>query len=101
MRDGHRICGLYNDTISNDEGTNKMTAIAFYTRVETPRCRHCGYKGEVEVLNSGLFRWRAGTLIQEALPDLGADLREQLMTGMHPECWKEMFDETQEDIMTT
>jgi hypothetical protein len=63
----------------------------FYSVVETPRCVHCGYKGEVEVPNSGLARRSAGALIQDAFPDLSRGLREQLVSGTHPECWAEMF----------
>lgn len=65
--------------------------VEFYTRVETRRCGMCGYRGEVEVPNSGLARWTSGTLIQDAFPDLSAPLREQLISGTHPECWEAMF----------
>ena len=63
----------------------------FYSKIETRRCSHCGYKGEIEVPNAGLFKRNSGALIQEAFPDLSKELREQLMTGTHPECWAEMF----------
>lgn len=29
--------------------------------------------------------------IQNALPEVPAAEREQMITGMHPECWNEMF----------
>jgi len=35
---------------------------------------------------------RNGTLVQEAFPDLEAPLREQLKTGVHPECWNNMLN---------
>lgn len=47
--------------------------------------------GEIEVPNSGLARRSSGALIQDAFPDLEPELREQLMTGTHPECWLAMF----------
>ncbi len=68
-----------------------MPATEFFSRVETRRCPHCGYLGEVEVPNSGLARWTSGTLIQDAFPDLSVPLREQIMTGIHPECWAALF----------
>jgi hypothetical protein len=32
-----------------------------------------------------------GGLIQEAYPDLDKALREQMLTGTHPNCWKETY----------
>jgi hypothetical protein len=68
-----------------------MTPTEFYTRVETRTCRQCGYKGEVEVPNSGLARYSSGALMQDAFPDLSKELREQLISGTHPECWAALF----------
>jgi len=35
--------------------------------------------------------WKGGMLIQNAMPQLSADEREFLMTGMTPAEWDEMF----------
>ena len=35
--------------------------------------------------------WRAGELIQVAMPRLNADEREFIMTGITPSEWKEIF----------
>jgi|TARA_B110000879_G_scaffold110602_1_gene148018 hypothetical protein len=35
--------------------------------------------------------WKGGMLIQNAMPQLNADEREFLMTGMTPAEWNEMF----------
>ena len=35
--------------------------------------------------------WKGGMLIQNAMPQLSADEREFLMTGMTPAEWNEMF----------
>ena len=35
--------------------------------------------------------WQAGELIQNAMPNLDADSREQLISGTCPKCWDEMF----------
>jgi len=41
--------------------------------VQTPTCFVCGKDGEVEV------------------PMEGKDLREQMMTGIHPQCWEATY----------
>ena len=59
--------------------------------VETPQCFVCGKTGEVEVPMKGFLIRQLGGLIQDAYPDLDKALREQMMTGIHPECWKKSF----------
>ena len=59
--------------------------------IETQVCSWCGKNGVVEVPAVGFLARQLGAAIQEAYPDLNAALREQLMTGYHPECWTEMF----------
>ena len=64
--------------------------------VETKRCMHCGELGELQVSSDGLSLRAAGAYIQDAFPELSAPLREQLITGTHPECWDEMFNGAEE-----
>jgi hypothetical protein len=59
--------------------------------VGTDKCSWCGDIGEVEVPTAGFFARQLGAPIQEAYPDLHKGLREQLVSGTHPECWTEMF----------
>jgi hypothetical protein len=59
--------------------------------VETKRCMHCGETGQLEVSSNGLAMRQAGAYVQDSFPELSAPLREQLITGTHPECWEEMF----------
>jgi hypothetical protein len=40
-----------------------------------------------------LEAWQGGELIQNAMPDLSAELREFLMTGITPFEWEENFGE--------
>ena len=61
--------------------------------IETPTCFVCGYGGRLEVLSSGVRARREGALIQEAFPDLDKTLREQIISGTHPECWTGLFGE--------
>ena len=55
-----------------------------------------GNTTDVEVVASGLDRWQAGELIQDAFPDIPIDIREMMVSGMHPECWETMFGERDE-----
>jgi hypothetical protein len=62
-------------------------------RVITPTCNHCGKRGALEVDSIAYNAWKEGALIQEVLPDMDKADREQLMTGIHPACWIEIFAE--------
>ena len=46
---------------------------------------------EIDVTEQQLANWRAGTLIQVAMPYLSTDDREFLMTGVTPEEWEATF----------
>jgi len=53
----------------------------------TKPCMVCGKTSTVRVDLAGWKAWRAGTPIDRALPELDADQREQLITGLHGACW--------------
>jgi hypothetical protein len=55
--------------------------------IETKRCPNCGARGEVNVREASARLWARGALLREAFPELSAGLREQILTGIHPECW--------------
>lgn len=57
-------------------------------RVACPFCREAD---EVEVPVDGFQRWQAGELIQQAMPELDADKREQLISGVCAKCWDATF----------
>ena len=44
---------------------------------------------EIPVTERQIVEWQAGTLIQQAMPNLTPDQREFLMTGLTPDDWKE------------
>jgi hypothetical protein len=48
---------------------------------------------DLPVTPEQLAAWRNGTLIQRAMPDLTADQREFLMTGLMPDSWDALFPE--------
>jgi len=60
-------------------------------KVLTKTCMRCNKAGEVDVPEEGYAKWKAGAFIQDAMPEVPAPLREQLITGTHPACWEQMF----------
>ncbi len=50
-------------------------------------CPFCGTKSVVIVNEKQYAEWENGKLIQDAFPDLSADDREILLTGICPRCW--------------
>jgi hypothetical protein len=59
--------------------------------VITEPCFVCGKDGAVEVPMEGFLRRQLGALIQDAYPDLDMALREQLVSGIHPQCWEATY----------
>ena len=58
---------------------------------ETTRCFHCGQTGFLELPIEQAIAYANGALAQVAFPDLDRRLREQIISGTHPECWDQMF----------
>ncbi len=48
---------------------------------------------DIPVTLAQLTMWKGGELIQRAMPNLSADEREFLMTGITPEEWEKTFGE--------
>lgn len=46
---------------------------------------------DIAVTAEQLHAWQNGALIQDAMPNLTADEREFILTGMLPEQWNEVF----------
>ena len=62
------------------------------TSVVAVPCKKCNGMNEIDVDFEKFIAWRSGKmLIQEALPELDADQRELLISGICPKCWDEMF----------
>lgn len=51
---------------------------------------------EIQVTLEQMNAWRRGELIQVAMPELSADDREFIMTGITPEEWKALGEEVEE-----
>lgn len=50
-------------------------------------CPWCGTVTTLLVNAAGYHAWKGGALIQDALPELGPDGREVLLTGICAPCW--------------
>jgi hypothetical protein len=76
-----------NDAVEEVLKNTTEDSFVFYTR----KCFRCGQQGFVVVNVDDLDKYEGGALIQEAFPEMPMDRREQMVSGIHPECWKEMF----------
>ena len=54
---------------------------------------------DIDVTEEQLALWESGMLIQEAMPNIGSDEREFIMTGITPQEWDNAMgiDEEEED----
>ena len=59
-------------------------------------CIHCGFTNQLTLNAVDLATWRNGELIQNAFPKLNYQQRELIQTGIHPECWDDMFPKEEE-----
>lgn len=57
-------------------------------------CPGCYRDSRIVVPKAGYDAWKSGVLIQNALPTVSKDHREQLQTGICAECWDRMFKES-------
>lgn len=75
--------GAVDSIAYNGNGTLTLT---------TSPCGSCGKRGELSVSDDAFFAWADdGVLIQDAMPSVPKELREQLKSGICPDCWKEYF----------
>lgn len=65
-----------------------MEELKFNVAINCPMCRktHC-----VEVEVKAYEKWQNGELIQNAMPNLSATEREQLISGFCPDCQDKIF----------
>ena len=54
------------------------------------QCRRCPKDIEIPCTEAQLACWRNGALIQNAMPDVPAGLREALISGFCEECFDEI-----------
>lgn len=75
------------DQVKNDVEKLGEDVVPVYTGI----CFHCKNHGSVFVRKSDYNSWMNGKLIQEAFPEMPDERREQMVNGIHPECWNELF----------
>ena len=61
------------------------------TAVVAVPCVKCNELNEIQADLEGFVSWQKGELIHNALPELDADQRELLISGICPKCWDAMF----------
>ena len=76
-----------NDAVQEVLKNTSKDNIVVYTR----KCFHCSQTGFVVVKSDDLDKYSDGALIQEAFPEMPMDRREQIISGIHPECWDKMM----------
>lgn len=64
--------------------------------VTTPECQVCHQTGSVIAPEEGVKLWREGAFIQDVLPGLTEDEREQMISGLHPQCWDLLMGDEEE-----
>lgn len=57
----------------------------------TRRCPVCYKTGSIAVDEKELFSYLRGEYVRDAFKSLSVPLREQIISGLHPECWQEAF----------
>jgi len=60
-------------------------------QLTTLPCSECGKTSQVEVTYPQSIRLRTEH-VQEVFPEWPPEKRELLITGIHPECWKKIFN---------
>lgn len=61
--------------------------------IVTKTCQWCSQPATIEVGRAAFEKWVEGEKVQNVWPSLGADQREMLISGTHPECWELMWAE--------
>lgn len=57
------------------------------------KCPLCKVTRELSIPREGYEKWSLGGVhIQDAMPEVPADVREMLISGTCPDCWKKMTE---------
>lgn len=67
--------------------------------VKTMNCPQCGEPGTLEVPDDEWKKWdnRKGPMIQDAMPSLTPEERDQILIGLHPECSDAFYGDDNDD----
>ncbi len=62
-------------------------------------CPRCKQFHAINVPAEGFHSWQRGEkTLQEALPDVNANVRQMLVDGICPDCWNKIFERQNEEI---
>lgn len=61
-------------------------------------CPICHKDYTLRVPKDGYDKWKDGTLIQDAFPNMGPGDRELMQTGICNECWDKLYKEDEDGI---
>ena len=67
------------------------------TPFATKQCVVCGQHAVIELDPIRIMRWKAGDHVQDVWPEQSAEWREMLVSGIHPQCWAELFGDDYDD----
>lgn len=70
--------------------------MSHYVQYVTKPCARCKHQGTLTLWADDLDRYLNGATVQDAFPDLHAPVREQIISGTHPECWITLFEDDDE-----
>lgn len=63
----------------------------------TKPCMCCSKTTNMELEEDLVRRWQAGSFVQDVWPEMPMEQREVLITGTHPKCWSDMFDDEEDE----
>lgn len=83
-----RLLGYEGHRLTN-KGTSPTSTPTEYGVVwySTKDCSVCGEHDTLLLRIAEFEKWQAGAFVQDAFPRLSAAKREQLVSGIHPDCW--------------
>lgn len=67
------------------------------TMYMTKRCAYCNRTGSIMVDEKELLHYLRGNYIGDSFRTMSIPLREQIISGTHPECWDAMFGQELEE----
>lgn len=66
-------------------------------KVKSKNCPMCGKNTEIEITDQQYQAIKNGELIQFAIENYPPEVRERFISGICPECWKNIFGDGEED----
>ena len=74
-----------------------ITDLPEYVIVQSISCPECQGHVDIRLNRRGIAAYNGGAMIQAAFPELSADIRERLISGMCGPCFDKMFPDDEEE----